>query len=78
MKHLKISADAHRGSAGSPLTLRLCTLNCGDAEKNISSARKTPANSPMASLLSRSARCMLLNAFIWFGTSRSKSVFSSL
>jgi hypothetical protein len=52
-----------RGSAGS--LLRLCTLNCGDVEKNISSARKTPANSPMANLLSRSARCILLNAFIW-------------
>jgi hypothetical protein len=51
-----------RGSAGSPLGL--CTANCGDAEKNISSARKTPANRPMAGLLSRSACCMLLNPFI--------------
>lgn len=50
-------------ASGSPLGP--WTANCGDAERNISSARKTPANSPTVSLLSRSDRDTLVKDFIW-------------
>lgn len=45
--------------------LELCTTSCSDADRNVTSATKRHANSPMASLLSRSARDILVRAINW-------------